>query len=531
MQRIVCNAKIYKYHLLFSFIGIIWTLIAEPSDWRMDSLFKLVFYLLSKCLFIFIVWNIVNLVIWYFWIQKEDALFAKRLLIVASILLTLYITLLIIFWPGIYNTDGVYIYTLTRLQYQGATSQGFFTVLFYLVAMSIWAHPVSIILLQIFLCITFFLFLYYKLRGILKSEWAVLSCIPAFFPSVILYTLVPMRAFLFSCLFCLCLINVLEIYYDRMEGRTLPLRKVVIISLEIAMLAIWRFEAIPFIILIPIAVGIIFKNIKYMFNIFLWALALMILFKIPISLDNSSGMELSGRIVMINPLSCMLQVPLKGHNIEKNLEKIDQFVSIENLKNNPNPESDSISYLIPGTLKYDSKQSIIHGLVAYADIILHNPLEFIEARMTTFGLTEKNIFKFSPTNEFTADGVKKSAYLGKTSISEEKIVFNINEQLQPLHPQLRIKVTEVFYNLRVFWSNSILIVGLLIILLSSLILKKKRLIFQIETLLIISYFILVWATIPNTWYMYWLPVNLASWELIIIYVIYIFRHWHISKAN
>lgn len=213
---------------------------------------------------------------------------------------------------------------------------------------------------------------------------------------------------------------------------------------------------------------------------------------------------------MINPLSTMVQHPLKGDNVQKRLNTIDKTVDIHILKQHP-------SYIETpafwnGAVRSDYAEHYNSFKKEYIYLVVHNPRLFLDNRVNTF----------MATNSFGAHPSASHGRLEANDYREDPLVRNFvetNPYSEPLAPSIKQKVVHTLLSFtddfqfnaigHILWNNIIPIVLLAVITIYKAF--RREWFWCCILLLILLRVPLLFLTAPANYFFYYLPVYIAGY--------------------
>lgn len=436
--------------------------------------------------------------------------------------------ILILIWPGNWYGGDVHGF----LSYVKVVSFGtylhYLTSVFYSIGASLFPTVSGPIILQILLmsCVVSYIvknsFDYFK-----NSKLCYLLYVPFFLPVVIFYTMYVNRPVTYGMLYLLLITIWL---FDYLNKKELTLKKLLFLSLLIAIVGNWRSEAIYLIIAAPILVFVSYRlklNIKNISKIcgFILVFFITVMFPQKYLTRNQDFLAKSSRNLptYVNPLSVMLTRDLHGKNLEKNLEKIDKVLVIDSLKNYPNPNEVICFYMKDSCLRPNYTEKEFKDFQkAYISLISENPRYFLSARYHTFMSASRignDYFTAYDNNKWLNDYFTFKRILPE---SVRNITLTVVEG--------RTSGSNLVNVLYRFTMNLFIpIIGLGVMLLVSFIRRNWQL-FLVSGMMLGHVAILV-LTVPASYFMYYYNVYLIGMFLICFYGIMLLIKHKKEKNN
>lgn len=461
--------------------------------------FSIVFYLKNK---------IIDLI-------KKDKK-TKRLLLFFAISIIINIIFILLMWPGNWINDelGVLYNAKTFAYYSW---QNYLTVVFYSLCLMVFPSAISIPIIQIiFISFAFSYFINYVYERT-NTKWIYLLYLVLLLPPIIYNNMYPLRITMYTYIE---LIFLTWLYIKYKNKEKLNIKECIIIAINIFIMAFWRTEGIYYLVL-PIIIYFLFRDTK---KIILKCILIEIISVILVGtftyIDKHYDYEAYVKYkttAIINPLSIILQKDLK-ENDKENIEKIDQIIDIELLKDNPLYWNILIAlddskglYRENITEKYDGVMQ------AYLKIVLNNFPEFIKERLEVFNITNG---KYEIANNYYSLNGNSNFEEEKYNIIKDDILGN------PINNNIRNEIIKILRGekiefIKVFW-NVMPILVIMCLCLVILLVKKKI----IESLLIVNLLaksLLVFLTTPASFFMYYYPLYLEGCLIVGVCIIILIK--------
>ena len=335
-------------------------------------------------------------------------------------------------------------------------------------------------------------------------------------PAILINNLYVLRLQLYT--YFLLLLSV-TLIFDYLEKKQIGKEKLLLLYLLSAILILWRSEGLIFIFAIPVLMAITYKNLRKVYVI-----GLMIIINICTYIGYSKivpSNDKYGMVIFINPLSIMLQEDLQGENIQEDLEKIDKVFNLELIKENPNYNDIESYWKYNDTLFQEDYQEYKGEFYkAYADIIINNPISFINARLKTFLATNGMDSEYREIGNFTDYYSRENPTNASIELflSKFEIMNPINKEVKN-EAEMFLLGSGKYANTvirPIFWNVVPVMIGIVLIMIISLI--KKKYIFTLLSLTLLAKSAVVFLTAPASYFMYYLPEYICGIILILLYV-------------
>ena len=447
--------------------------------------------------------------------------FCKKFLKHFLIYLGLMMIFLMLIWPGYWVWDEMFV--IYEVQASSVfTWQSIITQLVFAYSLLIIPSPVGITIIQMIIISLIVAFLNTKVElKFGKKLYNIIIYIVFLLPAILINNLYVLRLQLYTYFLLLLFVTLI---FDYLDKRQIGKEKLLLLYLLSAVLILWRSEGMIFIFFIPILMAVTYKNLRKVYIV-----GLMLLVNICTYIGYSKIVPSNDKyslVVFINPLSVMLQDDLKGENIQEDLEKINQVFNIELIKENPNYNDIESYWKYSDTLFQENYQEHKGEFYkAYADILINNPISFLNARFKTFFATNGMNTEYRELGNFTDYYSKENS----TNASIELFLSKF-EIMNPINKELKNEIEMFLLGAGkyentlirpVFWNAIPIMIGIFIIMIISAI--KKDFIFSILSLSLLAKTAVVFLTAPASYFMYYLPEYICGIVLIVLYIFINFR--------
>lgn len=488
--------------ILLSVITIIWAMSFSRKRIFCNEIQDIKFYyfiLISFSVIIFIVnYYIIN------WIKKiiDGDQFSRKLVKHFSIYLGIMLIVLLLIWPGYWVWDEIWVIDALENGFT-YTWQSVLTQLLYAYSLLIMPVPVSITIMQTIVISLILAFVNTKIEEKFENKWCnIIVYILFLLPSLLINNLYALRLQLYGYLMLLLVTNLIFDYWDKKE---ISKSKIILMQLLSIPIIVWRSEGIIFFILIPILMAITYKNLRKIYII-----AIMIIINILAYVGYGKAFPSDSKyqtIIFMNPLSIMLQEELKGENIQQDLENIDKVMDIKLIKENPSYVETPAYWNYQSTIfREDYKEHMGKFYKAYLDIIINNPLEFLQARMKTFLASNGMDKEYREIGAITKYFKEEKENQAIDQFLEKYPIMN------PLNRELKVNVetmllgSESWANSLIrpaFWNVIPILLGMFIVMIERVI--RKDWCISLIYLSLFAKTAIVILTAPASYFMYFLP--------------------------
>ncbi|MBX0301947.1 hypothetical protein K2F54_18445 [Cryobacterium sp. 1639] len=444
----------------------------------------------------------------------------RRWLLAGGVYLLVNVVVLAFIWPGYWVWDEYFLLNGVR---DGTLPvwQGLFTGIFYVFCLYLIPTGGGVVIVQVLIASAVVGYVIAQTAGLLKRSWlAGLLLIPLVSAPVLLYNFYPLRLTVYSYLELLVLFRLILIA----KGNARTTNRYVefmALSAAIMLLAVWRSEGVYYLILLPI-LFIAFKMFRIKGEKLLALGATVVSLAIVLGgygLNKSATDPRYEVTATLNPLSVMLQQPLKGDKLEDSLAAIDRVIDLEVVKEMPS------AYEIPsffaGALRPDFEANLGGYNRAFLQVVMDNPGAFVSARVDTFIAANALTDRFPQI--FGA-----RAYLTEPTprVLEVRDKFDKNNYFSnALSPEVRDSTIQALLMVdddgkpsigaKVTWT--VIPVGILLLVALGVGIARKKWIAAGLVTLVGARLVLIFLTAPALYFMYYLPVFLSGWMLLAYY--------------
>ena len=444
-------------------------------------------------------------------LRSGDVL-AKRWLLASSITLAVNGALLLLIWPGFWlaNEYGL-LYWIARNGFP--VTQSPYTSIEYGAVLNIIPSGVGVVIVQVLFvsAVTGYLVAATAAR-LSRPRLAYLLLIPFLFLPTLLENLYPMRITPYTYVEILIVFRILVLAGRPRGERGRPAEFLLLIA-GIALLAFWRSEGVLWIVA-ALAVGVL-----------LWRSSVRKIAAVLAAVAIVAGMYGFSTVkadpayqvisTTLNPLSVMLQKPLRGPHLERDLAALDTVFDLDLVRSMPDADGIPSSYT-GKLLRKDAAEHLGEFNRAFLDIVLHNPEAFARARLTTFSDTH-----------FATGGVPW--VMGAIAYDERRpMLDNVrdferdNVLATPLNRHLRSKAVQTILMVDDSWRPlpaSALIWNAVPVLIAALVAAivaavRRRWIWSILFLGAVLPSAIVILTAPANFFMYYFTPYLVAWFLL-----------------
>lgn len=452
--------------------------------------------------------------------QKDE--FYRRWLKYSLIYAIIILVVFLLIYPGHWVWDEFNILAVVR-EYVPYAWQNYFTNIFYTFSLYIFPSAISIVVVQILIITSIVGYVATVVRTLTESRIASLIALLIFsLPPILINNFYPLRLTLYSYTEVLLFAYLLNSYHT--VKLKLSYRSMTIVSFLVGMLCFWRSEGMYYLILLPVLAcysGLIAKKNWSLYKthaLLAPSYVVIIVLGLITYLTSDSRYSITATI---NPLSVMIQKPLRGENIAKKLDDISAVIDLDVLRRYPS-YSEIPSYW-NGALRPDFSNHLKSFNSAYLYIIIHNPDSFFAARTKTFLATNGAYEPYPP--------VLPIGLLGRDNEltpSEQAVVTkfeNDNVLTRPINAAVKKTVTRALLGIdqhdkltplgHLTWN---LVIPLLLLTATLLFAVKRRQWFwAIASLLILLRFPIIFFTAPASYFMYYLPLYMSGFTVALCY--------------
>lgn len=337
-----------------------------------------------KALFAVILYNLCCFFFDFVGKLKSGDAFYRRWAIFTSIYLAIMLLIFIVIYPGNWVWDEYHI--LEPAKHYGTFSwENYFTNIWYTMCLYLIPTAVAIVAAQV----TFVSFVVgYVMAGAHKllRKKALVWIIFLFFllPPVILNNFYPLRTTMCAFIELLLISRLLFTYLGVQKVRN-KFREFVGLTVLITLISLWRTEAVYYLLLLPVVafrLKLVSKKSLQQARTYIYAGLAAIILATGAFITSTTHDVRYEVTALVNPLSNMVNHPLKGTRINDRLNQINQVLSIQVLQQYPS------YYDIPaywnGAVQPGFETHMAAFKKQFVYLVLHNPVLFLEARMVTF---------------------------------------------------------------------------------------------------------------------------------------------------
>lgn len=523
----------YSDTFLSALVAILYTTLAIPLAEAVaftppaDAAARHFMYLV-KFIFLLFAFCFIRLIFYFVRNRKKLSIFSRHWIQYAILSFSILFIVFLLIYPGHWVWDEFNILNAVK-HYQPDAWQNIFTNIYYTICLYIYPTGVSIVFLQIVIIAIISGYILATVRKYVTNPWATYALLLLFLsPVVIINDLYPLRLTLYSYMELTLFTLIVDSYLDKNIRKNNFL--FVISSFLIMVLCLWRAEGIIYILLLPVAAYrfSIISGVRKQTPLAIICLILglsILLGGYAVNKHYSSSRY--ALTAIINPLSIMLQSPLKGSSSISDLQKINEVLDIKMIR-------EQASYTeVPsywnGAVRNDFEQHLSGFYSAYFRIVLNNLDLFFNARIKTFSATN-GLDSTTPTPmsllsypaQFTADGQTVVDRFIDTNIAAHPISYTVRYNLSRFLLMFDSK-DHISIIGRVVWSI-IPTITLLLALTILFVIKRLWVLFSISVLLL-THAALVFLTAPAGYFMYYLPVYLCGYTLVILLGIHLYRRF------
>lgn len=406
--------------------------------------------------------------------------------------------------------------------------QNIYTNIYYTFCLYIIPTGVSIVFFQGIIASLVVGYVLARVQQHTKSKlWIVLLFLVFVMPPVIINNLYPLRLTVYSYIEVLFLVRLLFLLLKRGEIKNSSLYLLQMTGLVI-LLAFWRSEGIYYLLTLPIIstkLGLFSrKNRLSSATLMLFATSIvMVVFGYTINRVTSN--DRYALTAMINPLSVMIQSPLRGDNVNQRLSDIDKVIDIDMLKKYPSYTE--IPAFWAGAVRDNYQEGLALFKKQYLVLVVDNFDLFIDARIKTFMATNG----FDTTTPTPLGMLSFESYSDPHSAEIVNRFYKTNLLSRPINKTLKREVTRSILMLdnsdrvslmgRVFWS--VIPVSIIVFMLLSLSVMRRHWEWVLIFALIVARLGILFITAPAHYFMYYLPVYISGACLSILWLSINFR--------
>ena len=466
------------------------------------------------------------------YINRKNSKVKDEIIIGTSYFFILMIFLLLM-WPGAWSNDDITILKNASV-YNFTPWHHFFSGLFQILCLQTIPIPSGVMIIQILIsslivgyCISNVSALYGKSKKQIRIIQVVLGLI-TLFPPLILYILSGFRMGMYSYFELLLIIKLIILYKEKKE---INFDELIKISFLTIIISCWRTEGFYYPFFILILYFILGKKViskkTAIISFFIIIVVNFSIGKINNLMIGNNDYSLSATMEGITSL-----VENSDETDKEELEEINKVVDVEFIKNNPDMLSEDV-YKTIGVVRDYTEEEYFNYMKSYAKLALKYPdvlfkslwKMFVKAgsgfgensKQTTHNMVVNN-YSFAPDLYEIGTNAWRM-WNGVTSrVSKYKVAFNTeirNNVIYFLNGSDSGKNLTIIHN--IFWNLFIPFTLILICLAYKLI--KKDWFMVILMLTIFTRVLLVFATAPAPYFMYYLSAYLCSYIIAAIVII------------
>ncbi len=448
----------------------------------------------------------------------------RRYLKVAGFYMLFMMVLLLLTWPGIWRMDEFGILS-SSVQLFPHFWQNYITSVFYILALMLLPFPAGVVIVQcacvsviaarlVMLCTS-------REAGKNSRKWMLLLLPFLMFP-VLDSNLYPIRMSLYACLEVLL---VAELYFlaKRVTDKTGTGEKLcgywIYMTVLAGVVTVWRTEAIYYLAAYPVLLLMIGKGRRYVKQVLIYLILFVILFtpqKVGEKLTSGEQYELTSVVLPLVPL-----VEAASENADaqdrKLLDSIDQVVNVEVTLQGAAKGKSGINLFWgePNFQRNYTAQQFAEFKSAFYQLAMKYPQVFLAERWETF--CDSSDLLENTTELFTRDGVLNYENFKKYPLAQpldndlRTCVIKILELRDKHNYNVKLAVTDVVY--------SAVPAILILIIVSVILLFRKRWMSLMLVLTVLVKVPLVFLTAPSRLFMYYYSVYLFGY-CVLFYIIY-----------
>lgn len=446
--------------------------------------------------------------------------------------------LLFLVWPGVWRHDDMTV-AICAKQYIIDGWQHSLTSLFYMLSFRLIPIYSGVIVIQCVFIAIITSYLYNELSNQLKLKKLfpkILLWIPFFLPPILDNALYSLRPILFS--YILVLAIYLMIKY--LSYKQISWQKLSILMALFVIGCVWRSEGLYLLIVAPVYLIYITKKHKISIRYTIFSiLTLFISFFIVSSFQNSilSGhdqarYQLSGTVHVAAPL--IRQAAAEGD--AQTLADIDKVISVKTFIEHPNWSGETV-FWSEGAVRDDFSQEDYQAyLKTLINLCLRYPSIAIKNRINNFLITSALRDDFSNTIKDTT-----GYYEGSSDVTDLAFVETGGRFMHQWNPKLRnaiIRILEgrnihnygdTIITYPIFWNLIIPFISIIISVVYLLYKRKVAIALIIAPIFIKS--LIVFATAPGVYHMYYHSEYLLGYILIFFMILYILSQHQIKNPK
>lgn len=419
---------------------------------------------------------------------------------------------LLLLYPGHWLHDEFDILSAVT-NYQPVAWHGLLSNLFYTYSLYLFPSALSIILIQLIIISLIVAWTLATIYSHIRQKRMIILVILLFISvPVIVNNLYPLRLTLYSYAEFLLAARMLFLLigYRKIQN---PFLDITATALLVAIVATWRTEGIYYILFIPFYLYLIDIKRLYRQNqpkiicAVIFSCITLGLFIYLGSLNNIPRYRLTSTV---GTLSNMMRYPLKGNEINEKLDSINKVIDINVLRQMPSYD-EIPAFWTEGSLRNGYENHIDGYNAAVLYIIAHNPDVYLKVRSHTFLSTNAIGSGYTP--------MPFGPYIPKLELPQYVQAFNIDHPfVKPLNIELKYTITRALlqtddaYKPKPLAAFIWTVIPALLALITSIfiLLWKKRFSLAILLSFIFAHALLIYATAPANYFMYYFSVYLIG---------------------
>jgi hypothetical protein len=462
----------------------------------------------------------------------EKNRFYRQWLEVSCVYLVIAGVFFILLYPGHWVWDEFNILYAVQ-HYVPDAWQNIYTNIYYTFCLYLVPTGVSIVAFQIIIASLVVGYILARSEQLTKSRvWQIVLFAIFLLPPIIINNLYPLRLTVYSYIEVVFLVRLLFLLLgkDHIANKSLYFLQM---TAMIILLAFWRSEGIYYLLILPVIahkLDFFARKSWRRATVPLVIFAAIVMVLGGYLVNKATSNDRYGLTAMINPLSVMIQSPLKGNNVEQRLKNIDKVINLEILRKYPSYTE--IPAFWAGAVRDNYQDNLDLFQKEYLQLVIDNPDLFLRARTKTF----------LATNGFDVTTPAPMGMLSFFSYSDphsEEIVnrfYATNFLSHPINKVLKHDITRGLLFLddndrvsplgRVFWSIIPAITIVTVVLLISVF--KKQLAWAVVLSFIALRAAILFLTTPAHYFMYYLPVFISG---LFIGLLWVSQNTHRAKKD
>lgn len=258
----------------------------------------------------------------------------KKLLIAFIVYFVIYLSILLLNYPGYFMSDDAIIFGYAT-RYYPVYWHNYLTSIYYMVGLSLIPASTGPIILNDIILAMVFSYIYYETDHLLSTKWKYVIAIGGLFPFVLLSATMCFRPALYSPFF---LFFFAFLVFEKRKKATLTTWKIVMLACLVSVLCFWRSEGILLIafciFLLPTVYGLPWKSGRFHFKKAILFLLIFVISFTFIKLPQSSGEKKyygSDYLIIstIRPISLIIHREQTYPEAEQDLANIDAVIDLD----------------------------------------------------------------------------------------------------------------------------------------------------------------------------------------------------------